>query len=135
VSNVLIQQAMEAALNDFAASGGYPVAWENTKFQPDPDVVYLVPYFMPNVTDSIDLQQKTRIYQGIFQVMVVWPAGMGTIGAKAVAEAIAEAFPNGWETLAGSVRVYTDRPAQVSAGLSDDVSYNVPVSIYYRTDI
>lgn len=132
MSNVVIQQALEARLQEFAAARSIPVFWENEiTQQPDPESAYLIPYFIPNVTDSIDLQQRTKVYQGIFQITVVWPAGMGTIGAKQLAEDVADHFPNGWD--AGVV--FTDRPTTVAGGLLEDVSYNVPVSVYYRAHI
>ena len=95
MSNTAIRKALNSVVEELSASLSTSprpirVNWENV--QGDHAIgsgVYLEPYLLPAPTQFGGLQQKGRIYAGVYQVAVVFPAGTGTQYASELADAIA----------------------------------------------
>nr|ADV36523.1 gp13 [Edwardsiella phage eiMSLS] len=134
-----IRALLEGHLSAVVVGLEYPlgdilVAWENTPTdRPSLTNVMLVPNLMPAESDSISLQQTDVIYQGIFQITAMIPAGHGTRAPEKLADDIAAAFP---ATLmlrdASGFAVGVSGPASVFNGLATDTGYNIPISVTYR---
>mgnify|MGYP000960604729 FL=1 len=121
-----------------------PVAWPNLAFDP-PDTPYLRVYVLPAQTVGQDLAGQLRTYQGILQLNIIVPADSGVTSARALAQSIADAFPEGLPMVDGDLTVYIngppqvrqpiqDRPTSAPNGSSGSISYTIPISMQYRAD-
>lgn len=127
-----ITGALEAHLSVWADTQGIPVAWDNIQFDPPIDGIYLTSHDMPASSYSIDLAGTAVISPGVYQVNVVVPAGSGKSEARRIASLVAELFPENAEITGEGGDVWITAPPTVFAGITDTVSYTVPVSIKYR---
>lgn len=95
MSNTAIRKALNSVVEELSASLSTShrpirVNWENVSGDhANGSGVYLEPYLLPAPTQFVGLQQKGRIYAGVYQVAVVFPAGTGTQYASELADAIA----------------------------------------------
>lgn len=100
---------------------------------------WLEVHYMPAPVQTIDLQMKTRIYSGVYQITVKFPANMGTQAAFQIADTIADLFaaidwletdedPN----TGAPLRIMLTEPVSQAQGLTHDAGYDVPLSVYYR---
>ncbi len=95
MSNTLIRKALNSVVEELAGSLStnqrpIQVNWENVSGDhANGNGVYLEPYLLPAPTQFVGFQQKGRIYAGVYQVAVVFPAGTGTQYASELADAIA----------------------------------------------
>lgn len=95
MSNTLIRKALNSVVEELSVSlstNQHPIKvnWENVSGDhANGSGVYLEPYLLPAPTQFVGLQQKGRIYAGVYQVAVVFPAGTGTQYASELADAIA----------------------------------------------
>ncbi|WPH67430.1 hypothetical protein EE09_23 [Escherichia phage vB_EcoS-EE09] len=95
MSNTLIRKALNSVVEELSVSlntSARPIKvnWENVGGDhANGSGVYLEPYLLPAPTQFVGFQQKGRIYAGVYQVAVVFPAGTGTQYASELADAIA----------------------------------------------
>ena len=127
-----ITGALESRLGTWADEQGIPVAWNNIQFDPPATGIYLTSHDMPASPYSIDLGGTAVISPGVYQVNVVVPAGSGRSEARRIAALVAELFPENAEILGEEFTIWITAPPAVFAGITDGVSYTVPVSINYR---
>lgn len=139
-----INKALDGLLNTLAARYGFPVAWENSAFEPG-EQPYLKPSFLPATTMSPSVQLKGKVFRGVYQISLIIAIGSGTQAARRSASQIAEGMelaltPNGETGVTGLVigdgtyEVYTTSPATISAGFNDGYGYNIPITLNYRAD-
>ena len=104
----------------------YPISWPGVVFDPPADGQYLEVIFMQGQTitrtqdpDGVDHQQ------GIFQVNVVFPVGVGIVKSAAIADSIINHFPKGLnlESVKVSGKAWSGTPIQ------EDHKLLTPVSI------
>lgn len=96
-----IAAALAARLGEWADAEGIPVAWENVPFTPPSDGFYLAVHDMPATPRTLDLGLRCRIYSGVYQINVVAPVGKGRTDVVALADRVAELFPEGRRLKAG----------------------------------
>ncbi|BBW27154.1 phage tail terminator-like protein [Enterobacter bugandensis] len=90
---------------------------------------------MPVTPRTIDLGLRCRTYSGVYQINVVAPAGSGRTSVVALADRVAELFPEGQEIEGRGFTCWIDQTSGVFRGITTSVSYTVPVSLNYRADI
>ncbi|EMN5247158.1 DUF4128 domain-containing protein [Enterobacter roggenkampii] len=130
-----IAAALADRLGEWADAEGIPVAWENVPFTPPSDGLYLAVHDMPATPRTLDLGLRCRIYSGVYQINVVAPAGTGRTDVVALADRVAELFPEGQEIEGRGFTCWIDQTPGVFRGITTSVSYTVPVSLNYRADI
>ncbi|ENY3728281.1 DUF4128 domain-containing protein [Enterobacter kobei] len=130
-----IAAALAARLGECADAEGIPVAWENVPFTPPSDGLYLAVHDMPTTPRTLDLGLRCRIYSGVYQINVVAPVGIGRTDVVALADRVAELFPEGQEIEGRGFTCWIDQTPGVFRGITTSVSYTVPVSLNYRADI
>ncbi|MFZ5111896.1 DUF4128 domain-containing protein [Enterobacter kobei] len=130
-----IAAALAARLGEWADAEDIPVAWENVPFTPPSDGLYLAVHDMPATPRTVDLGLRCRIYSGVYQINVVVPAGTGRTDVVALADRVAELFPEGQEIEGRGFTCWIDQTPGVFRGITTSVSYTVPVSLNYRADI
>lgn len=95
MSNTLIRKALNSVVEELSASLStnlrpIQVNWENVSGDhANGNGVYLEPYLLPAPTQFVGIQQKGRVYAGVYQVAVVFSAGTGTQYASELADTIA----------------------------------------------
>lgn len=125
---------LEARLGEWADAQALPVAYENISFDP-PGGVYLESHDMPAAPYAIDLSLRSKVFIGVYQVSVVIPAAQGRASGKAIASQIEALFANGTEMQGDGFSCYINgEPAQY-AGITNDTTYTIPISMNYRADI
>ena len=130
MNNGSIHKTLAAKLEDVAALLGLPVAWENTPFTPPPTGIYLEEDFLPAETEDVFIQGSAPVRRGVYQVTVVYPIGRGTQAARALADDIADMFPNN-AVLAQPGPLFVNGFPDVFNGIVDSTAYRIPVSIPY----
>lgn len=130
-----IASALAARLGAWADAEGISVAWENVPFTPPANEMYLAVHDMPVTPRTIDLGLRCRIYSGVYQINVVAPAGTGRNDVVALADRVAELFPEGQEIEGRGFTCWISSEPGIFRGIPTPVSYTVPVSLNYRADI
>jgi hypothetical protein len=130
-----IASALATRLGTWADAEGISVAWENVPFTPPANEMYLAVHDMPVTPRTIDLGLRCRTYSGVYQINVVAPAGSGRTSVVALADRVAELFPEGQEIEGRGFTCWIDQTPGVFRGITTSVSYTVPVSLNYRADI
>lgn len=130
-----IAAALATRLGEWADAEGIPVAWENVPFTPPSDAFYLAVHDMPATPRTVDHGLRCRIYSGVYQINVVAPVGIGRTDVVALADRVAELFPEGQEIEGRGFTCWIDQTPGVFRGITTSVSYTVPVSLNYRADI
>ena len=142
--SIRIAGLLESRVAVICSSLELPVAWPNLAFEP-PDAPYLRVYVLPAQTVGQDLAGQLRTYQGILQLNIIVPADSGVTSARALAQSIADAFPEGLPLVHEDLTVYIngppqvrqpiqDRPTSAPSGSSGSISYTIPISMQYRAD-
>lgn len=126
---------LEARLGEWADEKGISVAWDNIQFDPPSGATYLVSHDIPATPYSIDLAGKAVVHPGIYQVNIVAPSGSGKSDVKSIATQVAELFPENSEIPGEGFSVWITAPPAIFPGITDAVSYTVPVSINYRVHV
>lgn len=137
MSNTLIRKAFNSVVEELAVSLStnqrpIKVNWENVKGDhANGNGVYLEPYLLPAPTQFVGIQQKGRIYAGVYQVAVVFPAGTGTQYASELADAIATSAKWQGVKIAGAAFQFQDAP-YTSSVIEDDDRARIVVSVLYN---
>ncbi|MFD2235944.1 DUF4128 domain-containing protein [Aureimonas populi] len=127
-----IHTALEQHLRAFAEPRGLRVARQGYDFTP-PDGEYLRSSFMPNrTTNPWTAFSDPSVFQGIFQITVVWPAGGGVDPALTLAADIANHFGRGTRIPAADPPMTIEERPSIASPLQDASSLEVPISIRYR---
>ncbi|QQB32218.1 DUF4128 domain-containing protein [Achromobacter deleyi] len=133
MSQDLIRAAFEKRLNDWAKARApaLAVAWQNTKFTPPANAMYLRAYVMPSATISRDAAGDHRQYRGVFQVNAVMPIGAGSRSAEQLAAELDALFPMNLVMQSGGLAVRVRTPISVDQPTTGDADHTVPISLGY----
>lgn len=135
MSNTAIMRAFSQRLEQVATQLNLRVASPNIGFTPSANEVYLMEALLPAITTTPFMAAESLVFVGVYQVMVIGVADIGADHATQIAEAIATAFPvNDRMATDTTLRIFVDQPPTVGAGIAEQTSYNVPVSVNYRAD-
>lgn len=105
-------------------SPALPIAYPDVAFTPPADGKYLAVQFLANAPAWEGLSEGRRD-QGLLQVTVVWPKGLGVIRALDAAQDVIAHFPKG--LVLSGVKI-TGQP-YAGSPLLDDADTRVPVTI------
>lgn len=137
MSNTLIRKALNSVVEELAVSLStsqrpIQVNWENVQGDhANGNGVYLEPYLLPAPTQFAGIQQKGRIYAGVYQVAVVFPAGTGTQYASELADAIATSGK--WQAVKIAGAAFQLQDAPYTSSVVEDVGRaRIVVSVMYN---
>lgn len=137
MSDRIIRSLFEARLKAWAdaRTPKLVIAYEGVTFTPPASgATYLRAYLMPGNTDSEDLAGKHVSYRGVFQVNVFTASGSGTGTASAIAEEIAQLYPNNLPLTKEDFTVYVRSPMAAAASIQGETTSTLPLSFQYRAD-
>ena len=123
-----IQAALDTRLSTL--SGGYSIAWPNTKFEPEADQTFLSPSFIPNATEQAGLGSSGKDEtNGLYQIDVVYPAGTGR---STIPDSVADHFKRGTVLTYNSVNVRV-RSVSIESAVTEGAFHFVPVTVDFQT--
>jgi len=132
MSDVRIDQAFTSELITFNA-GLLPIAHENTSYAPTTGTAYAELRNLPNNITPFSLNDSVET-DGIFRVILRYPADSGAIAAKLKAQSIMDYFFIGRSVCYNGLCSTVVRLTR-SSGIIEDSWFRVDVSIGYRTFI
>ena len=124
-----IQMLLETQLNSLGL--GFPIAWDNTDFTPNPTTLWLSPSILPAGGQAAGLGYNAQNrHDGIFQITVFAPARDGHALGMSIADQIATGFKRGMSFTTGNTVL---RVISISRNTSieDGDWFQVPVSIQF----
>lgn len=105
------QKALDGHLAGFAIA--WPIAWENTPFEPTAGTAYLRPTNMPIQTQAIGMgNQDSTQTTGYYQVDVFAPLDGGLGPAFAMADLVSAHFSRGLVLVSGDSKIVLGVPAR-----------------------
>jgi hypothetical protein len=131
----LVRRVLEQRVVTWNQARPVPLSlvWQNRPS--GPGETYLAMYLLPVGLRSQDLQGLHRLYEGIFQINIVTPAGDGPGLAEELVEELGTLFPvNLRLTGTGGVVVSTVTPMSPGGTTLEPHSYTQPVSCQVRSD-
>lgn len=123
-----IQAALDTRLSTL--SGGYSIAWPNTKFEPAANETFLSPSFLPAGTVQAGLGSSGKDEtNGLYQIDVVYPAGSGR---SSIPDSVADHFKRGTVLSYNSVNVRV-RSVSIESAVTEGAYHFVPVTVDFQT--
>lgn len=129
----VIRSLLESRLDSIYPS--VETAWENVPFEPVTGVLYQRAFLLPASTENPTFGDSMARENGIFQVSVCAPIGLGSIEAMQRASLIRNRFYRGLSLVKGSVTVRIIKTPSIAPAITESVFYVIPVSISYFSDI
>ena len=135
MSQARIRQAIETKLKTWAAaqSPAVLVAYENVKFTPTA-ALYVRGFMLPAQTLTRDIGRVNRRYDGLYQISIVAPSGVGPGAAEAVVASLAAYFPPATSIVVSGLRVFILEPLSPSPPIQEGDRYVIPCTLIYRAD-
>jgi hypothetical protein len=135
MSQAICRKALEGKTAAFAAAnGGLQVAWENADFDP-PQALHLRSFLLPLEVISQTLDMRHRQYEGVYQLSIVCPAGVGPGDGEALLPILDAAFSTASPIAVDGLKLYITRPMGPRQAIQEEGgNYVIPVSCSYRLD-
>lgn len=112
---------------------GLKIAFPNVPFTPLNGQTYLEATFRPNITEAIGVPFRSTVNrQGLLQISVFAPAGVGTIAPHQAAARIAVMFKYGTKIGRNGVTVEIDVAPRVAPSMDETDWTQIPVVIAWR---
>ena len=128
--NENIEAALFARVKDTVTM--LPVAWPNVEFNPPEDHKYVSVIHFRNQNERLYLRGNEQRRQGLLQLSVVYPIGEGSPPSLALAGAVAAGFSQDLILRSEGVKVQITKEPDAMSAIKTDVSWIVPVSVYYE---
>jgi hypothetical protein len=110
-------------------------AWEGAYFKPLAGVAYQRAYLLPATPENPSYGNSLIRETGMFQIMLNYPTGLGTLAVTTRAELIRSTFKRGAVFSADGVDVKILKTPAIIGGHPVDEYFVVPVVIEYQADI
>lgn len=130
-----IETALITRARGLATALPYPIAVPNKNFNPPVDLsAYIRINHLPNRNERLFLDgSEPHRRMGILQLTVVAPRGQGPEPATQIAGSIADYFPADLVMTSNGVNVKVSKAPDIGTALETDLSWIVPVSVYYES--
>lgn len=135
-SEATICALLHERLATLTLSPTVPISWPEVPFTPPPDgSAYLDVAFIPNLMNR-DFVGSTAPHraEGLYQISVVYPRGVGTIAPLNIAGLIAAHFPADLSLISTdpALKVRISQRPTVAAPMTEDADVRVPVTVSWR---
>ncbi|TFW15968.1 phage tail terminator-like protein [Duganella callida] len=128
-----IRDALEEALA--SVDPAIDIVHQGEGYEPLPDRPYCEAYLLPGQPNNATVGAGFYQEQGIFQVTLKYPDGIGTLECATRAGLLRALFKRGATFSSGGVDVQIDRTPELSAGSSEDGHWRQDVRIRWHADI
>lgn len=125
----------ETALRQNKDLEQYDIVFDNVKYTPTTNKIYLQTHLMPvdTSTETLNGAEHTRLI-GLFQIKILTPSGQGSGMAALIAEKVRQTFQTDRMFIDGSFWVQVVTPLTVDAGRAQDGYWTLPCYFRYRSD-
>jgi hypothetical protein len=128
IASILV--ALDSRLQTFATTNGLAVAWENVHFTPPNNNQYLVPRISARSRTPIGVGANSRIrHDGVYQISVFGPSGVGTAWVTGVGDQLVAAFPRGMGLPTTDSRQVVITNVSLAALISEQPNLHLPVLV------
>lgn len=135
MSDSKIRKAFNDIVRGYGTSKGWLVVLENGVATPTLNQPYLKTSLGPATPRASTLAGDGKTYLGVFQILIVVPAGEGTGRITTVIDELQELFPLYGRVSYGTNAVVIMTPVQTFMGVTEGGAYSTPISFNYRSDI
>lgn len=135
MSDSKIRKAFNDIVRGYGTSKGWLVVLENGVATPTPGQPYLKTTLGPATPRASTLAGDGKTYLGVFQILIVIPAGEGTGRVTTIIDELQELFPLYGRVSYGTNDVVIMTPVQTFMGATEGGAYSTPISFNYRSDI
>lgn len=129
MSLAAIRTALETALAEITPE--LSTEYENTDSTSPKSGPYQRVHLLPAEPLNNTFGDDQRQEQGIFQILLLYPTGVGAGDAIERAELIKNKFKRGTSLTSGGVTVHISHTPSIHSGIPDDDRYVIPVRIRY----
>ena len=131
-----VRKALDGILNDWAATEGVTVAWENVASDVALQAPFVMPFLLPVETANVGVAiSDNQDFSGIYQVSVYTEKGKGTKASRDIINSLLTAYSRGVivniPVTNGNQRVLVEA-SWASPAIDSAAWYNVPLSVRYR---
>lgn len=127
----IVRAGLEGTLKTYADANSLQIAWPNVPFVPPSGALYLRPWMLSGPTDTMTLEGSHRVYNGIFQVGIVLPVGVGVGSADAVVAGLSEIFRPETPIIKSGLRLYVAQPVSTAPPIQEPDGLLIPASFPY----
>jgi hypothetical protein len=135
MSHAKARNLFNKALQDYATTKGYKVAYDNVKYSPVVGEVYLQSHLIPASTLTETLGGDHKMFLGLYQVSIVTAYGTAVLVSDTIAAELQNIFTIDkvfTDTTGFQVQVYS--PFHTPEGKVVGTSWIVPSYFEYRSD-
>lgn len=125
-----IEHALFARVRDTLTQ--LPIAWPNVEFEPPQDHKYVAVMHFRNLNDRLYLSGNEQHRRGLLQLSVVHPLEHGSSDSVTFAGNMILNWPQDLVLSSENVRVRVTKQPDCMSPIKTDVSWIVPVSVYYE---
>ena len=134
MSYATIRAALDAVTESISGMdtdfGKLPVYFENVGAEATQ--FYLSAYFLPAPTQYIGaLQNKGKLYSGVYLLTLVTPPGTGTYAAAGIVDRIVATFEAAFPLAREGLAVQLTTPPYAGASLDDETGSRTPIRILF----
>ncbi|MDX9668766.1 phage tail terminator-like protein [Pseudomonas sp. P8_250] len=135
MSDSKIRKVFNDIVRGYGATKGWQVVLENGVATTTPNQPYLKTYLGPTQPRSSTLAGDHKAYLGVFQVVIVVPAGEGTGRVTTIIDELQALFPVYGRVSYGTNNVVIMTPIETLKGVTEGGTFSTPISFNYRSDI
>jgi len=128
-----VRTALESKLN--AMTPAVAIAWNNLGYTPVTGTPYQACYLLPAKPDNPTLGDGFYRMQGIFQISLFYPTGVGPQTADKRADLTAAAFKRGTTMTSGGIKVLVDEAPYIGQGRADGDRWMIPIRVRYSAGV
>lgn len=132
--NTVISELLESHLEIIAKELEIPIFYENIEPIANSEI-YLKSTILPALTTCLDLDEKSRIYNGEFQVSVVVPVNTGKLRSLQISDMIIKHFSPNLELTKDDFSLYLNSIPSICPAILDKTTYTVPISMNYCANL
>lgn len=135
MSHSKVRAIFATLLTEYALTKDIRVSYDNVKFDPTVNELYLQTHLIPVDTPTLTLGGDHKEYLGIYQVKIISGSGSATGIADSIIDDLQNLFPvyKLFKDLSGfTVQVYS--PVHSAEGKAQDGRWTVPCYFEYRAD-
>ena len=135
MSDSKIRKAFNDIVRGYGTSKGWQVVIENGVSTPTLNQPYLKTTLGPATPRASTLAGDGKTYLGVYQILIVVPAGEGTGRVTTIIDELQELFPLFGRVSYGTNQAVIMTPVQTFMGVTEGGAYSTPISFNYRSDI
>lgn len=125
-----IEQALFAYVRDHVTQ--LPIAWPNVEFNPPTNHQYVAVTHFRNQNERLYLSGNEQHRRGLLQLTLISPLGFGSPPSLTLAGSIMADFSQDTVMTSEDVKVRITKQPDTMTTVKTDVSWAIPITVYYE---